>query len=280
MTEKHVDLHMHTFYSDGLNHPKNLILAAKLRGLETIAITDHDIMNGYQDARHYASQVGMQLLPGVEVSTAGYHILGLGVDPEDRDFGHFLESIRDMQYRNAEQRIARLQAHGIPITMDTVREHFPRSRIGKYNLFMALLQDPECRMRLDALYPGDSADELRIKAIGNGGLTEPITSEDATPQEAIYRIHEAGGIAIIAHPFKDVKALTELDDLRSVGLDGLEVQPNYAEKNDPFAEYAREHGMKVSFGSDYHGAAFDRLLLHRGYTIDLEDFLDRELVTV
>ena len=89
--------------------------------------------------------------------------------------------------------------------------------------------------------------------------------EDVHSKEAIDTIHAAGGIAIVAHPFKQVKDFEkEMASLVRKGIDGLEIQPNYGTKNDPFRAYAEKHGLMMTYGSDFHGAGYDRPLLGRG----------------
>jgi len=87
-----------------------------------------------------------------------------------------------------------------------------------------------------------------------------------TPQEAIMQIHRAGGLAFIAHPFKQIKdtrkpgwfAWNEMDELRWLGIDGLEIQPKDKEKNNPFRQYAIDNNLLITYGSDWHGGVFGR----------------------
>jgi predicted metal-dependent phosphoesterase TrpH len=277
MTNKYIDLHMHTFYSDGTDSPETLVRAARLRGTEVMTISDHDTMKGYELGLKEANKWGITLIPGVEVSTELYHILGLGVNPYDLGFKEFLDRVQNIQKQTSGKRIEALANSGIPITLEKLEKYFPESRLGKYNVFMTMLLDPECRNFLEREYPGASPNELFRKHLKNKGMSTKINIDgEITAKEAIEQIHSAGGIAVIAHPFKQVRDIEkELGELRSYLIDGLEIQPNYGNKNIPFREYAEKHGMKMTYGSDYHGPAFDRPLLgrERGVAVDLEELL-------
>jgi predicted metal-dependent phosphoesterase TrpH len=111
----------------------------------------------------------------------------------------------------------------------------------------------------------------------NGVASKIKVYEDIDPKLAIDAIHNAGGKAIIAHPFKEVKNLeSELKTLREKGLDGIEMQPNFGMKNLPFLQYATRHNMLVTYGSDYHGGSMSaRHLLGRvqNNAIDIAPYL-------
>lgn len=275
--ERYVDLHMHTFYSDGTDDPKSLVRASKLKGIEVMAITDHDILSGYFDALEEAKRWNIKLIPGVEISTDKYHILGLNVDPYDKVFEEFLEKVRHLQKDNSAKRIKILQKHGVPISLDKLERTFPKSRLGKYNVLMAMVQDPGCTDYFAKAHPGLSPDELFRIYLKNGGIAAKVPDKiEVDSKEAIEAIHKARGVAIIAHPFKNVDFMEELDKLRSYGLDGLEIQPNYGGRNDEFREYAVEHDLLLSYGSDFHGPSINRTLLGRGENlIDTERLLNR-----
>jgi len=135
----------------------------------------------------------------------------------------------------------------------------------------AITRDKECREYLEAKHhPGFTKDEFMNLYLRRGGLAHTIPIDyNLDRQEIIDGIHNAGGLAIIAHPTKDVKEMKELDELRERGLDGFEIQPNFypgdnAINYHQIEEYAKEHNMLLTYGSDYHGAYMDRGLLGRG----------------
>ncbi len=275
MNTTYIDWHLHTNFSDGTSDPRTLVAAVKLKGIDSMAITDHDTLKGYFAAKDEAVKWNIELVPGVEISTLHYHILGLHVDPYNQGFQDFLEHVQDIQRKVCEQRITLLQAQGVPINLAKLEHAFPESRLGKYNIFMTMLQDKACAAYLQSRHQNESITGLFAHYFGKQSIAGNVEEKYfIEASEAIEQIHAAGGRAIIAHPFKDVKSMKALDMLLEEGLDGLEVQPNFAEKNIPFIDYAREKGLRVTYGSDFHGPAFSRQLLGRGenYFEDAESF--------
>ncbi|MDP3882310.1 MAG: PHP domain-containing protein [Nanoarchaeota archaeon] len=273
----YIDWHTHTIYSDGLDSPDTVVRNSKFKGIESLAITDHDTLEGYWEAVPEAAKWRIELVPGVEVSTRVYHILGLGIDPKNPEFNAFLEKVQGLQAKVCEQRIEKLQAAGYPITMEKLKDAFPKSRIGKYNIFMAMVQDEACSEMMMKEYGNFPPRDMFRKIFGTQGIAGKIENKYfVRAGEAIAEIHKAGGIAIVAHPFKQADNPENLDSLVEKGLDGLEIQPNYGKDNDPFLEYARSRGLPVTYGSDSHGATLDRPLLGRGENLlDTESFFAR-----
>ena len=260
---KYVDLHMHTIYSDGAMRPKEVVSESASVGIEVMAIADHDITTGCAEAKKEADTWNVRVLTGVEVSTPDYHILGLDFEISNRGLQDLLSYSRDCQEEIVRRRAERLQESGVPITVGKVKSYFPESRIGKVNLATTLLKDPDCR----GFYQG-----MDLRAVINnylsdgtiGGNIEKPT--EVTPKEAIDSIHGAGGYAIIAHPAKDVKIMKELDELVRLGIDGLEIQPNFIEDYGCFREYAIDHKLLITYGSDFHGPRIsNRPILTRSY---------------
>jgi len=250
MKNYYVDLHMHTRYSDGTTIPEQNVIDAAILGMEVISITDHDITTGYKEAVQEAKRWGVKVLPGVEVSTARCHILGYCFDIENKQFQDFLAYSRNCQEEIVKERVERLQDIGIPITFEKLKNYFPETRLGKVNLSVSLILDEECRE-----YLGNPAVQDIFKTyLRKGGLASGIEAEEATPQQAIDEIHGAGGIAVLAHPCKDFDSIEELDIMK--GLDGMETQPKYFENNKAFEFYARQHGLLITYGSDFHGARY------------------------
>ena len=92
-TKKYIDLHMHTRYSDGELTPKNLVSCMSARGMDIIAIADHDNYRAYFDAKTTAEKYGITLIPAAEITTPDYHLLALGFDPENKKFQKFYYNI-------------------------------------------------------------------------------------------------------------------------------------------------------------------------------------------
>ncbi|PIN93744.1 hypothetical protein COU54_01795 [Candidatus Pacearchaeota archaeon CG10_big_fil_rev_8_21_14_0_10_31_24] len=288
---KHVDLHTHTIYSDGTDSPESLVRAMIVSGVEAMALTDHDTMAGYDEALKEAKKWNLELIPGVEVSTHHYHILGLNVDPENQEFRKFLDEVQRRQKEVCVERIGILNNYGVPITVEKLEKAYPLSRLGKWNVINTMIQDPECASYLSKeKYKIDPAGNPTPETIlryfvGTKGIAGKISkNRDFSSRESIAQIHNAGGIAIVAHAFKQIKRWDDresvyfvLGKLKERNIDGVEIQPNYGEKNNLIRDYALENGLMMTYGSDFHGAGGTRQLLGRreNQVEDLEKMLNK-----
>jgi predicted metal-dependent phosphoesterase TrpH len=247
------DLHMHTIYSDGTNRPSQIVKDNALLGNTLIAITDHDNTKGYYEAKEESKKWGIELITGVEVSAERFHILGHDFDIENKEFQDFLKYSKELQENTYRRKVEKLQKYGVPITWEKVKDRFPESRIGGFNVFMTLIRDSVCRKYNKGL----SASEIYQKYIKKGGIVYEVEDQIYVPtKETIQQIHNAGGQAIVAHPFKEADKPEELERLIREGIDGLEYQPNYNGRNEPFLAYAKEKNLIITRGSDYHGGSF------------------------
>jgi len=252
MEKRYTDTHMHTRYSDGDLAPVNNLEEAKRKGLNMVAITDHDNLSGSREAIALAQGGGeIDVIPGVEVSVGPYHILGLDFDIDNKGFEEFIEWSRTCQNYNNRMTVENIRGQGVPIEYQIYTRSFPSEhRLGSGNLVSYLFQSTLHDKMSKEFFVGKGIQDAR-------GVYEFVKqfkyqAKHVEPVEAIREIHKAGGMAFIAHPFKDVDDMKEMDFLMQNGLDGLEIQPNYADRNAPFVEYAREHNLPVVFGSDYH----------------------------
>lgn len=265
---------MHTRYSDGALRPEEIVSESASNGIEVMAITDHDITAGYNEGKREADAWDVKLLTGVEISTPNYHILGLDFDIDNKGLQDLLSYSRECQEEIVRRRSEKLQEVGIPITVDKVKQYFPESRLGKVNLTITLMKDPDCREFYQGMNLRDVLRNYLSKGTVGGNIEYPA---EVTPKQAIEAIHEANGVAIIAHPAKDVKDMKELDELVKLGINGLEIQPNFIEDYDEFKEYALEHKLLVTYGSDYHGPRLSiRPILERGYNQVEQFWRDKE----
>jgi len=270
-TQKHIDFHTHTIYSDGIGTPEFNVRLARLSALDYLAITDHDKIDGYYEAKAAGEKWQLGIIPGVEVSTDKYHILGLGINVESKSFKEFLRFSADEQEKVCRGRINFFRDLGVPITYDKVKTAFPHARLGKFNVLMTLDQDKECQEFFMNRYGSVLTKEFYDELIKNGKESDKMTA--VTSAMTIKEIHLANGLAMIAHPFKDIESLLELDELKKLGLDGLEVQPTYNGRNAETRDYAIRNNMLITYGSDFHGGLFGRPIL----TNEGENVLDARL---
>jgi predicted metal-dependent phosphoesterase TrpH len=256
-----IDLHSHTEESDGSCSPAQLIEEARRAGLRTLGITDHDTFTGYDRAVPFAWDAGIELICGIELSTKLYgnrsvHLLGYFLD--EGPSADFREWILDMQAARRDRNVrlaARLQELGFDITLEevqacgrgmTARPHFAQVMLAKG--YVSSLQQ--------------AFDEyLDESAIGYVQRREPSFAE------GVRRIQEAGGITSLAHPIRvpgDVAAA--MPELCAAGLDAIEVyhSDHTPELIELYAGLAKQYGLMITGGSDFHGSTKPGLMLGSG----------------
>jgi predicted metal-dependent phosphoesterase TrpH len=281
--QRYIDLHCHTLYSDGVEDPKTLVKNQKMAGLDIIAKTDHDNLDGYLETKAEGQNWGLIVIPGVEFSTEKYHILGLGFNPYDWKILRVIEESRLIQKENTQKRTEMLASHGMPISIEKVQQYSAKARLGKMNLLFTLFCDAECREYIESNNPGLGVEEIKAYYLGRKGIAGGKTGVKDIDQEIVIKaVHETGGIVIPAHLPKDAEDLRkEMEELREAGVDGFEIQPNfYNQDYESIEKYAKENNLLLTYGSDYHGGyVMKRRLLGRAMNVlspELEDRLELE----
>lgn len=259
MERRIIDLHVHSTESDGTFTPAELVLAAKSAGLSAFALTDHDTASGIAKAAPVAAECGIELISGIELSTEyklpttksqrkEVHIVGLYINPEHPKLLAKTKEFRDCRDSRNEKMVEALQKEGFDITMDALVSENPDSVITRANIARYLYQHGEIK----------SVQEAFDKYIGDGCKCY-VGRFKITPMEAVALIHEAGGIAILAHPLlyhmSTVSLQRLIDDLKVVGLDGIEaIYSTYTTGEEQLVKkIAAENGLLISGGSDFHG---------------------------
>jgi 3',5'-nucleoside bisphosphate phosphatase len=245
--ESHVDLHLHSTASDGTATPTEVVAAAKTGGCCVIALTDHDTMNGVDEARAAGRDVGVEVVSGVELSAGDgdeeVHILGLYLQSSPLLEGA-LANFRRERIERAERIVERLNALGIPLTMADVREQYTGGALGRPHVARALTARGFVKEQREAF---DRYIGARCPAY--------VPKPRLTLENAISLVHEAGGLAFWAHPsWRATRARTTR--LMEVGLDGLEIKhPSHLpEEVTRLDKLARELNLLRTGGSDWHGA--------------------------
>ncbi len=245
-----VDLHLHTNRSDGTDAPARVVERAVETGLAGIAITDHDTVAGVVEAEQAAMAYGLGFLRGVEISTkwrqGEIHVLGLGVNIDHGPLMAVLEESRDARATRADRMIEKLNAVGVSIVFEDIETTGAEgSAIGRLHIARAVYR----------LGFASTVQDAFDKFIG---VNKPayVERKRMACAQAIDLVHEAGGLAVLAHPGigaarKGLKRLLELP------FDGIEVyhSKHAADEAERFAEIARERDLLISGGSDCHGAA-------------------------
>jgi predicted metal-dependent phosphoesterase TrpH len=246
------DLHLHTRYSDGTYTSEDLVAAAKGHQLALIALTDHDTLEGCAEVEAEAAKVGIRFITGTEVTAElqgrEIHILGYLVDPASEALSRELGKAQVIRQNRVREMVARLQAQGIPLQAEAVFEMAKCNAPGRPHVARALVQAGHCGNL-------DEAFERFLKKDRPGW----VPKEKMPASKAVELIHQAGGLAVLAHP-----GLNHDDSLvaklKGFGLDGLECfHPKHG--TGAVARYqamARDLGLLVTGGSDCHGRSKNR----------------------
>ncbi len=161
-TNAKADLHTHTAYSDGYHSPEELIYKAKAVGIEILGITDHDNLAGIEEATEIGKQVGIEVIPGVEISTdlqdKEIHILAYYIETDNMELERYLNFFREERLKRAERIVAKLNTLGLSISINDVLEKAQNSAVGRPHIAQALLE----RGQISSYY------EAFNKYIGNG----------------------------------------------------------------------------------------------------------------
>ena len=248
-----IDLHVHSNYSDGTYTPQELVRIALEKGLRAFALTDHDTTEGIPLAAEAARGTGLEVIPGIEFSTSyqgkDVHILGLGICPEDRSFQEQLEYFKTSRERRYEKIIQKMQEKGLPISQEALEEKFPGAVVTRAHFARYLKEEGLVGSNQEAFdrYLGDHACCF-------------VPREKVTPAQAVRLIKENGGYAVLAHPLIYGMAKEKLEnlvkELKIFGLDGIEAiySQNRWYDEGQMRALAKRHGLKITGGSDYHGA--------------------------
>ncbi|MDQ4044949.1 MAG: PHP domain-containing protein [Chloroflexota bacterium] len=246
-----VDLHAHTTASDGTLAPEELVDLAAERGIEILAVTDHDTIDGIEAATRRAVDRGVTLVPGVELSTtergAEIHVLGYGVDAQDGSFRNRLVDLAAARVRRITSMIEKLRDAGYAIDGDAVLAQANEGSIGRPHVARALIE-------IGAVASVDEGFDRFLKP-GRPGW---VPREPFTPEQAVQLLRDHGVLPVLAHPLstKDVTGI--LGRLIPVGLRGMEVwYGEYdPEQRESLQRTADEYTLLATGGSDYHGPHF------------------------
>jgi 3',5'-nucleoside bisphosphate phosphatase len=266
-----LDLHLHSTVSDGRLSPAELVRFAHQSGVTTMALSDHDATDGVDVARKVGAELGLRVIPAIELSTdlpgASIHILGLFVNHQDTNLQTTLKQFREARLDRAQQMVNALERLGAPISLERVFEIAGEGSVGRPHVAQALLEAGHIQ----------TIDEAFDRFIGRNG---PAYFEGfrLEPQDGIRLIHEVGGLASWAHPNElDGRAWRDfLPTVLEAGVDGLEVY--YSKEYPPEVQQdllaaCSEHDLVPTVGSDYHG--FGTLMVPPGSVASPSDLLER-----
>jgi 3',5'-nucleoside bisphosphate phosphatase len=241
-----IDLHMHTTCSDGAYTPAELVRKAYEAGLSVISLTDHDSVNGYQEAAAYGKELGIEVIPGLEISTdvddKEIHLLAYFIEPENDELKKYLSFFREERLQRAKRIVLKLRNLGLSITLDNVLDHAKNSSIGRPHIAYTMVDLGIIGNYFEAFdkYIGDNGPAFERKI-------------HVSPQSALKLINDAGGLSFIAHPGYMKEYL--LTNLIKAGIDGIEVvHPSHNDNQITFYRgIVNQYCLLECGGSDFHG---------------------------
>lgn len=245
------DLHIHSTASDGALTPAEVVARAAALGIAVIAITDHDTVAGIDEAVEAGRDLGVRVIPGVELSAGidgrGVHVLGYHIDHTREALSVELARLRAVRIERAAHIVDSLASSGLDLSMHDVLDAADGGAVGRAHIAQVLVSAGHASSVSDAF----------ARLLGSGRphyVPKPVGSL----AQVVGWIHDAGGVAVLAHP-----ALSEVDDLigslAGHGVVGIEAY--HASHDRPTREryvaLAREHGLICTGGSDFHGDQSD-----------------------
>ncbi len=241
------DLHIHTKCSDGIFTPQEIVEKAALVGLKAISITDHDSVLGIDKAKPLALEKGIELIPGVEMSSTykglDIHVLGYFFNYQHSELKEYLDHCRHLRTERAERMVNKLAKMGVKIGIEQIILKAQNGSVGRPHI-AAVLQDGGYVK---------SFSEAFSKYLGSHSPAY-VKSIETHPADVIKLINKASGLSFLAHPAQNVPDET-LKQLITFGLDGIEiVHPSHdAYRQNYYREIANEYFLLFSGGSDFHG---------------------------
>lgn len=249
-----IDLHTHTTRSDGSATPEELIELARAKRARAVAITDHDTVAAIVEARAVADRCGIEFVAGIEISAeyspGTMHILGYCIDEESMVLAEKLDQLKLARETRNPQIASRLQSLGLDVKYAEVAQVAGNEVVGRPHFARVMVQKGYVSSIQDAF------DRFLKK-----DAAAYVEKARLSPADSIALIHEAGGVAVLAHPYQlNLSSYEHVDELvgelAQLGLDGVEAvySRHNAAQRTSYAEIATRHRLLVTGGSDYHGS--------------------------
>lgn len=245
--DRKADLHLHTSASDGTIPPEQVVAAAVKAGLAAVAITDHDTVGGIDEALDAGERLGVEVIPGIELSAlyqdrTEVHVLGYFLDHHNESLCVALRTLENARHERGRLMVERLNEAGVPITFERVLEIAQGGAIGRPHVAKAICE-VNAASSIDAAFG-------KFLLEGGPGYVERYK---ITPQEAVRMILDAGGVPGVAHVAK-LNRDELLVDLMKHGLRAIEVShPDHTSAGSRFyKKFAARHDLIATGGSDAH----------------------------
>lgn len=263
MTRTYIDLHTHSTSSDGGDSPSELISLARKAGVTTLALTDHDTIDGVEEAMEAGRTLGVNVIPGCELSVATehgeLHLVGLWTSPDATRLKQAMHDLQEHRTTRNLHIVQKLQALDIPITYEEVLQIAGTGSVGRPHIARVLMDKGYVRSMYHAfeVYLGDK------------GLAH-VPKKVLSPKEGVALLKEEGATVSIAHMYLHRYPLDWLEDmvatLAGFGMDAIEAyhSEHDARSTRKAVDLAVRHGLALTGGSDYHGAIKPDIRLGRG----------------
>lgn len=255
-----IDLHAHSNRSDGTFTPAEVVELAAERDLDVVALTDHDTTDGLEEALATGVRVGVEVVPGVELSAeyehTSVHVLCYWMDPASDELQAELARLHDERFRRGELMVERLRALGLPVTFERVRELAAGDNIVRPHIAQAMVEAGVVATEQEAfdLYIAD-------------GRPAHVAKHALDPVNAVGLIGRAGGVCVLAHPgmWGDESSVPQplIEAMAAAGMSGLEVDhtDHPAEQREQYRALAARLGLVATGGSDCHGTRYEPVRL-------------------
>ena len=247
-----IDLHSHSTASDGTLTPTELVEAATQAGVKTLALTDHDSIAGVSEAQQAARQLGIQLVAGIELSVMWskqpLHLVGLNIDTSNASLQQSLDEVVEFRVWRAEEIARKLEQHGVHDALAGARRYARTSLLSRSHFAHYLVEQRHAR-DIHQVFK-------RFMVRGKPGY---VGGQWMDLEQGVELIHQAGGVAVLAHPARYNLSRTRLrrllGELREMGVAAIEVVSgsHSQDENQTMALHAIDFGFAASQGSDYHG---------------------------
>lgn len=257
------DLQSHSRHSDGALSPREVVRTAAAAGVQLLALSDHDTVDGIEEAAEAAGQVGIELVPAVEISAVDeidhdLHILGYLIDRTDQVLLAQLESWRADRSRRGQAMVEALLELGFEVDSELLDRRAGSGKpVGRPHVARAVVEHPANAGRLAHEGLTDPSAFLEAYLIEGRPAFRP--REHPSVAEAIAAIHDCGGLAVWAHPFWNLQdpgvAAMAVSRFRDSGLDGIECfyLTHSREQATLLHDACSHHGLLITGSSDFHG---------------------------
>ncbi len=266
-----IDLHTHSNISDGSCTPTEVIEFAANENIKAIALTDHDSIEGINEALKMAKEHNIDFFNGIEISSLYkddriLHILGIGIDIENEEFLHAYTNMKRAREEKVKCILRQIEKQGIYIEISTLRERALGKYLDRYDIYRYFIEKNIC----------NSAQEIWDKYLDPIPYSE---GELITIEDSLNIIKKAGGRSFLAHynkaiglkGFTDEEMEKEIKYLISLGLDGIErYYPSFEEADYKFLDYLiKKYDLMISGGTDFHGKNRPEIKIGSGYNNNL-----------